>query len=210
MHNQFQFVLFPEDSMVSWKQNDMSVFWTVSVTLMILFLFTRLSEYIHMSLLIREQDRCYSCSTQVAMCLTLIYGFLNSNHVDFSTEEKLLNALLLCYTVVYLFAARFSSHDNFKSQATHDTNIMDTLIALQLVLTAHLQHSYDTPFLNSYVLLFGARSFLKFLNFVLQHCKKLTLRGKMWNFISVSGHACYGQRTGISGAQQRAQHSCLY
>ena len=178
VHNQYQFALFPEDSMVFWKQNDMSVFWNVSVTLMILFLFTRLSEY--MSLLIRGKERCYSCSTQVAMCLTLVYSFVNFNHVDFSTEETLLNALLLCYTAVYILAARFAIHD--QSQAPHNTNIMGALIALQLVLTAHMQHSYDTPFLNSYVMLFGSRSFLKFLNFVLQHCQKLTSKAKMWKF----------------------------
>ena len=49
-------------------------------------------------------------------------------------------------------------------------------------MTAHLQHSYDTPFLPMLVLLFGARSFLKFLNFVLTHSVSLAPGPKLWKF----------------------------
>ena len=50
-------------------------------------------------------------------------------------------------------------------------NTTGTLVCVLLVLTAHMQNTYDTPFLTIFVLVFGARSFLKFLNLVLLHTK---------------------------------------
>ena len=48
-------------------------------------------------------------------------------------------------------------------------NTTGTLVCVLLVLTAHMQNTYDTPFLTIFVLVFGARSFLKFLNLALRH-----------------------------------------
>lgn len=193
VHNKFQFVLFPESSTVSWRQIDSSLFWTVCITLTILFFFTRLCEY--MSMLIRGQARVFSRSTTLVMFLALMYSFVNSSHVDFSTEETLLNTLLQWYTLVYLCAALISSRPRSayarvsqdSESPSHDsepqsTHTMGALVALQLILTAHLQHSYDTPFLTMLVLFFGARSFLKFLNFVLKHSVSLAHELKLWKF----------------------------
>ena len=219
--NKFRFVLFPEEALVYWQRDDRSVFWTVSVTLLVLFLFTKLCE--SMSLLIRGKPRAYSRWTSIGMCLALGYSFVNSVHVDFSTEEKLLNVLLQWYTVVYLGAAlmqrgptRGCEHpgceyagceyagceyagceyavvsDCAEEEASrHSTepassNTMGALIALQLMLTAHLQNSHDTPFLTILVMFFGARSFLKFLNFVLKHCRGPTDSEKLWKFFFLS------------------------
>lgn len=194
VHNKFQFVLFPETATVSWRRIESSLFWTVCLTLMVLFFFTRLCE--HMSLLIRGKPRVFSRSTTLVMSAALVYSFVNSSHVDFATEEMLLNALLQWYTVVYLCAAVISSRSSPRGYAPlpldgaadarqpepKSTNAMGALVALQLILTAHLQHSYDTPFLTMLVLFFGARSFLKFLNFVLTHSVSLAPGPKLWKF----------------------------
>lgn len=54
-----------------------------------------------------------------------------------------------------------------RDTCTHDISTLGLLVCVQLILTAHLQSSYDNPFLGILVLLFGMRSFLKFLNFAL-------------------------------------------
>jgi hypothetical protein len=61
-----------------------------------------------------------------------------------------------------------STHDSrTRDSRTHDISTLGLLVCVQLVLTAHLQGSYDNPFLGILVILFGMRSFLKFLNFML-------------------------------------------
>ena len=58
----------------------------------------------------------------------------------------------------------------------HDSlNTTGALIAVLLLLTAHLQNTYETPFLSILVIIFGARSFLKFLNFALVHTQQKCL-----------------------------------
>ena len=54
-----------------------------------------------------------------------------------------------------------------RDSSTHDMSTLGLLVSVQLILTAHLQGSYDNPFLGILVILFGMRSFLKFLNFML-------------------------------------------
>jgi hypothetical protein len=194
VHNKLQFVLFPEAATVAWRRMDSSLFWTVCATLAVLFFFTRLCEY--MSMLIRGQPRAFSRSTAGVMWLALAYSFANSSHVDFATEEKLLNALLQWYTLVYLGAEALPSRGSeYAPVASRDgeaqpeaqpepqnTNTMGALVALQLIFTAHLQHSYDTPLLTILVLFFGARSFLKFLNFALWHSATLPWGPRLWKF----------------------------
>jgi len=57
------------------------------------------------------------------------------------------------------------------SQADVNVHTTGALTTMLLVLTAHLQNTYDTPFLNIFVVIFGSRSFLKFLNLALLHTK---------------------------------------
>jgi hypothetical protein len=56
--------------------------------------------------------------------------------------------------------------------ADSSVNTTGALIAVLLLLTAHLQNTYATPFLSIFVLIFGARSFLKFLNLTLKHSRR--------------------------------------
>ena len=61
---------------------------------------------------------------------------------------------------------------NHKTQANDwwDDNVaIGALIAIQLILIANMQFTYDTPFLQILVFLFGTRSFLKFLNLLHVH-----------------------------------------
>jgi hypothetical protein len=50
-------------------------------------------------------------------------------------------------------------------------NTTGALIAILLLLTAHLHDTYETPFMSIFVIIFTARSFLKFLNVVLLHSR---------------------------------------
>jgi hypothetical protein len=52
-----------------------------------------------------------------------------------------------------------------RKPTSHDVSTLGLLVCVQLILTAHLQGSYDNPFFSILVILFGMRSFLKFLNF---------------------------------------------
>ncbi len=60
------------------------------------------------------------------------------------------------------------TEDASKSTASSaDISTLGLLLCVQMILTAHLQSSYDNPFLGVLVILFGMRSNLKFLNFML-------------------------------------------
>jgi len=85
---------------------------------------------------------------------------------------------LECYCYVYVFAELFtcakcpqqySIIDNQANEAVTDISTLGTLVAVQLILTAHLQNTYENPFLGILTLLFGTRAFLKFMNFTLNH-----------------------------------------
>lgn len=52
------------------------------------------------------------------------------------------------------------------------TGTLGSLIAVQLLLTSHLQDTYDNAFLGVLLLLFASRSFLKFLNFMVLHTQQ--------------------------------------
>jgi hypothetical protein len=55
--------------------------------------------------------------------------------------------------------------------ADRSVNTTGALIAVLLLLTAHLQNTYETPFLSIFVIIFGARNFLKVLNLTLHHSR---------------------------------------
>jgi hypothetical protein len=48
-----------------------------------------------------------------------------------------------------------------------DISSLGTLVAVQLIMTAQLQNTYENPFLGILTLVFGIRCFLKFLNYTL-------------------------------------------
>ena len=56
-----------------------------------------------------------------------------------------------------------------ESNGSQDISALGSLLAVQLILTAHLQNTFETPFLGILTLLFGSRAFLKFMNFTLKH-----------------------------------------
>jgi hypothetical protein len=64
-------------------------------------------------------------------------------------------------------------------------NTTGTLVCVLLVLTAHMQNTYDTPFLTIFVLVFGARSFLKFLNLALGHAPTAAGMLVAWKFVGL-------------------------
>ena len=52
---------------------------------------------------------------------------------------------------------------------SQDISALGSLLAVQLILTAQLQNTFETPFVGILTLLFGMRAFLKFMNFTLKY-----------------------------------------
>ena len=64
--------------------------------------------------------------------------------------------------------------DSDTNKGKDDISTLGSLLAVQLILTAQLQNTFENPFLGILTLLFGTRAFLKFMNFMLLHttCKR--------------------------------------
>lgn len=186
VHGQLEFVLDIEKAVVHWRRNDKPLWWSLVVTLSCLFFFTCVCE--HLTLLVHGQRRKFSWFT-TAMIIGLLLmsrmlqaiGVLTQHLV---TEEELtLNLILEFYCYVYVFAELFTcakrpQHDytllekqpnEVEKEQKMDISTLGTLVAVQLILTAQLQNTYENPFLGILTLLFGTRAFLKFLNFTLNH-----------------------------------------
>lgn len=54
-----------------------------------------------------------------------------------------------------------------KQCSAEDISALGSLVAVQLIMTAQLQNTYENPFLGILTLVFGIRCFLKFLNYTL-------------------------------------------
>lgn len=188
IHGQLEFLLDIEKAVVHWRRNDKPLWWSLLLTLSCLFFFTRVCE--HLTLLVHGKRRKFSWFT-TAMIISLLVmsrvlqaiGVLTQHLV---TEEELtLNLILEFYCYVYVFAELFTCakcpqrSDDYsmiekqpneaeKEQRT-DISTLGTLVAVQLILTAQLQNTYENPFLGILTLLFGTRAFLKFMNFTLNH-----------------------------------------
>jgi len=191
VHGKLEFLLDIEKAVVHWRRNDKPLWWSLLLTLSCLFFFTRVCE--HLTLLVHGKRRPFSWFT-TAMIIGLLVlsrilqgiGVLTQHLV---TEEELtLNLILECYCYVYVFAelftcAKYASHkyspiakQTSAGEQGTDISTLGTLIAVQLILTAHLQNTYENPFLGILTLLFGTRAFLKFMNFTLIHtaCERST------------------------------------
>jgi hypothetical protein len=67
-----------------------------------------------------------------------------------------------------------------KKEGRHDIGTLGSLLAVQLILTAQLQNTFENPFLGILTLLFGTRAFLKFMNFMLVHTTCERSRDQDW------------------------------
>jgi hypothetical protein len=65
--------------------------------------------------------------------------------------------------------------------SAEDISALGTLVAVQLIMTAQLQNTYENPFLGILTLVFGIRCFLKFLNYTLVYtvCKRSEKNNKI-------------------------------
>ena len=146
----------------------------VSVTVIILFsrVCTNLTE------IVRDHERVFSWPVTIVAGSSTVLSYFAMQHNDFSTEERVLSLVLHVYVWVCIFllliflllmpkCVRNGPHDSL--------NTTGALIAVLLLLTAHLQNTYETPFLSILVIIFGARSFLKFLNFARVHTQQKCL-----------------------------------
>lgn len=210
VHDKFEFVLYPQLGLVSWRKNDSELFfnsslWTLLFTVAVLYLFTRVCENI--SQLIRRRPRAFDWHATAVTLAAAVCSVPAAAQNYFSTEERILAFVLQVYAILctsillvqqcllqqssrrlleyFSYFSHFSSCSYTLLAVTGDdaracddadalvhVNSVSTtgaLVAVLLLLTAHMSNTFDTPFLQIFVLIFGARSFLKFLNFALLH-----------------------------------------
>jgi hypothetical protein len=70
-----------------------------------------------------------------------------------------------------------------ENSCTQDISALGSLVAVQLILTAQLQNTFENPFLGILTLLFGTRTFLKFMNFTLVHTACPRSSSRDWNVV---------------------------
>lgn len=140
--------------------------------------------------------------SMLLLCRLLLATGVLSQHLV-TNEEITLNLILELYCYVYIFAEFTASlcytsqstiNDTYRPVPSNDTerqeiqglcdsdtnkgkddiSTLGSLLAVQLILTAQLQNTFENPFLGILTLLFGTRAFLKFMNFILLHttCKR--------------------------------------
>ena len=189
VHSHLEFVFDNENAVMYWRHNEKPFWWNLLVTLSCLFFFTRVCE--HLTLLVHGQRRKFSLFTTTMIIGMLILsrvlqaiGVLTQHLV--TAEELTLNLILEFYCYLYVLAQLFTCATSDKQytqlpdetnidskqsveQSTRDISTLGTLVAVQLILTAHLHNTYENPFLGILTLLFGTRAFLKFMNFTLNH-----------------------------------------
>ena len=203
VHGRLDFVLYPQLGELAWRQRDSedffySLLWTALVTVVVLFLFTRVCENI--SHIIRGEGRKSDWHTTLLLLLATVCSFPATARNDFAPEERVLTLMLQVYAFFYVFMllcdcgyAKLGLRRSESKQpeysllpvverpqpapecapapADRSVNTTGALIAVLLLLTAHLQNTYETPFLSIFVIIFGARNFLKFLNLTLHHSR---------------------------------------
>jgi len=195
VHGRLDFVLYPQLGELAWRRRDSedffySLFWTALVTVVVLFLFTRVCE--NLSHIIRGEARKSDWHTTLLLLTATACSFPATARNDFAAEERVLTLVLQVYAIFYIVMllchaayARFTQREpgyaplsggaEPRAPADRSVNTTGALIAVLLLLTAHLQNTYETPFLSVFVIIFGARSFLKFLNFTLRHSRAASL-----------------------------------
>lgn len=176
--------------------------WTALVTLAVLFLFTRVCENLSNIIRGRRRASDWHATVVVILGTACSFPATARNDFATEERVLTLVLqvyaffyvfIILCDSVFakqWAFArlqlwayARLPDAENptpapaepaLAAPAPADSSVNTTgaLIAVLLLLTAHLQNTYATPFLSIFVLIFGARSFLKFLNLTLKHSRR--------------------------------------
>ncbi len=142
-----------------------------------LFLFTRVCH--NLANMIRGTLRPFDWYTVATMLLVVCASFAVCQHNDFVAEERLLTLCLQVYSLLNLCPLLYlQAFVCGKEQRGQSINTTGTLICVLLILTTHMQNTYDTPFLTIFVLVFGSHSFLKFLNLTLLHTQNGA--GEFW------------------------------
>ena len=213
VHGRLDFVLYPQHGELAWRRRDSedffySLLWTALVTVVVLFLFTRVCE--NLSHIIRGEGRKSDWHTTLLLLIATACSFPATARNDFAPEERVLTLVLQVYAFFYVAMllsysgyamllsysgyAMLLSYSGYArlglrrysqlpvdehpepapakpAPADSSINTTGALIAVLLLLTAHLQNTYETPFLSIFVIIFGARNFLKFLNLTLHHSR---------------------------------------
>ena len=157
----------------------------------------------------------FSIIGMLLLCRVLLAVGVLSQHLV-TQEELTLNLVLEFYCYVYIIAeSRFfrnickdsgentgehsgddseddsgenspNTQDSPNTKKDQDISTLGSLVAVQLILTAHLQNTYENPFIGILTLIFGMRVFLKFMRFMLVHTERHSC-----DFYFVFGKFCF-------------------
>jgi hypothetical protein len=211
VHSKLEFVLDVQKGVIYWRQNEKPLWWSLCVTLGSLFFFTRVCEHLALLVRGERRRFSPFTSVAIIFVLLLCRvleaaGVLTQHLV--TQEELMLNLVLEIYCCVYIVAElitsaslasawyrlcygyhkvlpeeetkqRISTCD--ENKCSHDISTLGSLVAVQLILTAQLQNTFENPFLGILTLLFGTRTFLKFMNFTLLHTACTRSSSSDWN-----------------------------
>jgi hypothetical protein len=211
VHSKLEFVLDVQKGVIYWRQNEKPLWWSLCVTLGSLFFFTRVCEHLALLVRGERRRFSPFTSVAIICVLLLCRvleaaGALTQHLV--TQEELMLNLVLEIYCYVYIVAELITSaslaaawyrlcHGYHKvlpeeetkqrmstcdeNKCSHDISTLGSLVAVQLILTAQLQNTFENPFLGILTLLFGTRTFLKFMNFTLLHTACTRSSSSDWN-----------------------------
>jgi hypothetical protein len=243
VHGGLEVAFYPQTGMLSWRRRDTSGFfastlWRALATITVLYLFARVCSNI--SAIARRAPRASDWHLVLAMVLALFSSFWATAQNDFNREEEILSVVLQAYACTCCalllwqwtwnkYKARYKTvHEYSPLQIAEKTaasvvqvsahagiNTTGPLIAVLLLLTAHLHDTYETPFMSIFVLMFTARSFLKFLNVALRHSSAAShgLQGLpgLWKLAGLVADTavlvCVLELGARSGARSAAEYS---
>lgn len=208
-----ELVLEPDANLLYIRQRGASLWLTVVLSFLSLYLFVKTCE--HFIKLVHGHRPCFahgSITLPFLVAVASLVKLVVTDSVLILQEEITLQIIICVYTVIHTgvhirqhlttmmttdartatataaekapcahgackdpasesgAAADEDTHSDFFSEK--GAAAVGPLVATQTLLSIELNQTIDTPFLSIYVILFGLRNFLKFLNLINLHCRR--------------------------------------
>jgi hypothetical protein len=173
-------VLTPDTNILYIRQHREVVGFLTLLSLLSLYLFVHTCEHVialcHGKRMPLDHG---SVTVPFIIALTVVMRLLMAESVLIIAEEVTLQVILSLYVLVHasirlcLHTNKRKVEDKLDFSDPQGGTVIGMLIAAQVLLSLELNNTIDSPFLGLYVSLFGIRNFLKFLNLVLLHYKRV-------------------------------------
>jgi hypothetical protein len=206
-----ELVLEPDANLLYIRQRGASLWLTVVLSFLSLYLFVKTCE--HFIKLVHGHRPCFAHGSITLPFLVAVASLVKlavTDSVLILQEEITLQIIICVYTVIHTGvhirqhlttmmtanAGTATATAAGKAPGAHGEGCKDStseggaaethsdffsekgaaavgpLVATQTLLSIELNQTIDTPFLSIYVVLFGLRNFLKFLNLINLHCRR--------------------------------------